>query len=198
MSSDTQTASTNTRLTGMVKWFNSKSGFGFITVCSDDEKKGKDIFVHFSAIRVADTQYKYLVQGEYVDFDLVPAQSGEHEFHAADVCGVNGGTIMCETRRNTLAQSSRHPPSDSSERRYRFREVDERRDTRYSSDSDEPRSSNRREPRETRDMRDPRYQREPRDQMRRPAASHDQEYTRVEKRRNTTTDRPHRSAARGA
>jgi cold shock CspA family protein len=199
MSSDTQTTSTNTRLTGMVKWFNSKSGFGFITVCSEDDKKGKDIFVHFSAIRVADTQYKYLVQGEYVDFDLVPAQSGEHEFHAADVCGVNGGTIMCETRRNTLAQSSRHPPSDSSERRYRFREVDERREPRYSSDSDEHRSSTRRESiyqKEPREPREPRESRYPRDQIRRPAASYDQEYTRVEKRRNTTTDRPNRPVAR--
>jgi hypothetical protein len=197
MSSDTQTASTNTRLTGMVKWFNSKSGFGFITVCSENEKKGKDIFVHFSAIRVVDTQYKYLVQGEYVDFDLVPAQSGEHEFHAADVSGVNGGAIMCETRRNTLAQSSRHPLSDSSERRYRFREVDERREGRYSSDSDEPRTSKYRDQREPREPRDQREPREPRESVRRPAVSYDPEYTRVEKRRKTTTDRPSRPAARG-
>lgn len=193
MSSDTQTASTNARLTGMVKWFNSKSGFGFITVCCENEKKGKDIFVHFSAIRVADTQYKYLVQGEYVDFDLVPAQSGEHEFHAADVCGVNGGAIMCETRRNISAQSSRPPHhSESSERRYHVRDSEDRRERHHSSDSDEPRPSKYREPREPRESREPREQREP---ARRSAASYEPEYTRVEKRRKTT-DRPHRPSTR--
>ena len=50
------------RLTGMVKWFNNKSGFGFITVCSDGEFAGKDIFAHYSSIRVTNSQYKYLVK----------------------------------------------------------------------------------------------------------------------------------------
>ena len=42
-------------LVGNVKWFNSKKGFGFITVITpDDEKVGTDIFVHFSNINVRD------------------------------------------------------------------------------------------------------------------------------------------------
>ena len=45
------------RMTGMVKWFNSKSGFGFITVCSDNENKGNDIFVHYSAKRLVANGY---------------------------------------------------------------------------------------------------------------------------------------------
>lgn len=94
------------RLTGMVKWFNNKSGFGFVTVCGDGEYGGKDIFTHYSAIRVTNSQYKYLVQGEYVDFNLVKSDSDKHEFNAGDVTGVMGGPILCETRRVvTLAQS---------------------------------------------------------------------------------------------
>lgn len=90
--------STSERLTGQVKWFNTKAGYGFITVC-DGEHKGKDIFVHFSSVKVANSQYRYLVQGEYVDFSLLKPEGDKYEFHAVDVSGVKGGTIMCETRR---------------------------------------------------------------------------------------------------
>ena len=44
------------RLTGMVKWFNNKSGFGFITVSGTGEYAGKDIFSHYSSIRVTNSQ----------------------------------------------------------------------------------------------------------------------------------------------
>jgi len=40
-----------------------------------------------------------LVQGEYVDFELTKSDSDKHEFHAADITGVRGGPILCETRR---------------------------------------------------------------------------------------------------
>ena len=89
-------------LTGTVKWFNNKAGFGFITVCEDGEYKDKDIFIHYSSIRVSNLQYKYLVQGEYVDFTLVKANSDTHEFQAMNVSGVKGGPIMCETRRTMV------------------------------------------------------------------------------------------------
>jgi len=94
------------RLTGTVKWFNNKAGFGFITVCEDGEYEGKDIFVHYSSIRVSNSQYKYLVQGEYVDFTLVKANTDTHEFQAMNVCGVKGGPIMCETRRSSNASNT--------------------------------------------------------------------------------------------
>ena len=84
------------RITGRVKWFNNTSGFGFITVC-DGEHTGKDIFVHYSSIQVQNSQYKYLVQGEYVDFDVVKPNNGIHEYHAIAVSGVKGGALMCET-----------------------------------------------------------------------------------------------------
>ena len=85
------------RLTGRVKWFNNKAGYGFITV-TDGSRSGSDIFVHHSSIGVASQQYKYLVQGEYVDFELSATPGGTHEFQAVNVVGIKGGKLMCETR----------------------------------------------------------------------------------------------------
>jgi CspA family cold shock protein len=93
-------------LIGRVKWFNNKAGYGFITV-TDGERSGSDIFVHHSAISVEDQQYKYLVQGEYVEFSEVEATSGPHQYQASNVLGVRGGKLMCETRREfKLARST--------------------------------------------------------------------------------------------
>jgi cold shock CspA family protein len=91
--------SSNTRLTGRVKWFNNKDGFGFINVCEEGEYSAKDIFVHWNSIEVQTSQYKYLVQGEYVEFSLAKPEKGNHEFHAVGVRGLKGGPLMCETRR---------------------------------------------------------------------------------------------------
>ncbi|MCI6260133.1 MAG: cold-shock protein, partial [Pyramidobacter sp.] len=46
---------------GKVKWFNSTKGFGFITT-----EEGKDVFVHFSAIKM--DGYKSLEENEEVEF----------------------------------------------------------------------------------------------------------------------------------
>jgi cold shock CspA family protein len=85
-----------------VKWFNNKTGFGFITALGDSEgvKEGSDVFVHHSTIKVVQEQYRYLVQGEYVEFVLskIADASNKHEFQAADVSGVKGGKLICETR----------------------------------------------------------------------------------------------------
>lgn len=105
------------RIIGQVKWFNNKAGYGFITV-SSGENKGKDIFIHYSAIRVVNSQYKYLVQGEYVEFGLVKSTSPEHEFQAVDISGINGGSLMCETRNVNTSQhfGERKPPTFQSHR----------------------------------------------------------------------------------
>lgn len=83
---------------GRVKWFNNKTGFGFITV-TDGLNEGKDIFVHHSSIKVISEQYKYLVQGEYVEFELVNTNGGKYQFQAGSVKGIKGGKLMCETRK---------------------------------------------------------------------------------------------------
>ena len=103
---------TETRLIGRVKWFNNKAGYGFITI-TDGVKSGTDVFVHHSAITVVNQQFKYLVQGEYVELSETKAASGPHEFQASNVLGVNGGKLMCETRNEFKQARSTYKSSDS-------------------------------------------------------------------------------------
>jgi CspA family cold shock protein len=112
--SDTQETigTQETRFIGKVKWFNNKSGFGFITVSTPGDFEGKDIFAHYSAILV-DNQYKYLVQGEYVEFEIASTTNGEHEHQATNISGILGGDTMCETRRLN------RPPEDKPRRETR-------------------------------------------------------------------------------
>jgi CspA family cold shock protein len=99
MSSDKHAtpSSASEHLLGRVKWFNNKAGYGFITI-TDGSRSGTDVFVHHSAIDVENQQYKYLVQGEYVEFDLIKVESEKHEWQASSVSGIKGGKLMCETR----------------------------------------------------------------------------------------------------
>jgi CspA family cold shock protein len=115
-SNDAVTTSTGTtsavKLTGRVKWFNNKAGYGFVTI-TDTERAGSDIFVHHSSIGVSSQQYKYLVQGEYVEFNLVKTENEKHEYQAADVSGIKGGKLMCETRREFKIARSTYKSVDS-------------------------------------------------------------------------------------
>jgi len=85
------------RFTGRVKWFNNKAGYGFVTI-TDGPKSGGDVFVHHTCINVEAEQYKYLVQGEYVEFSLSEAKNSNNDVQAAEVSGIKGGKLMCETR----------------------------------------------------------------------------------------------------
>jgi CspA family cold shock protein len=55
---------------GIVKWFNGKKGYGFIT--SED---GKEIFVHFSSIQ--GEGFKSLKEGDEVKFEITTGEKGE-------------------------------------------------------------------------------------------------------------------------
>tara|TARA_B100001540_G_scaffold20031_1_gene16593 strand:+ start:115 stop:627 length:513 start_codon:yes stop_codon:yes gene_type:complete len=109
------------RLTGRVKWFNNRAGFGFVTVMEGD-RKDEDVFVHHSGIVVNSEQYKYLVQGEYVSFVLRESDNDDHPFQAGDVKGVLSGWLMCETRnanRSSRTEDGEEDEDESSRRRPR-------------------------------------------------------------------------------
>jgi cold shock CspA family protein len=135
-------------LLGCVKWFNNKVGYGFITL--SDGSSEQDIFVHHTALNTTDEQYKYLVQGEYVCFELVKSTDpdSKHDFFAGNVSGVNGGKLMCETRNQIKVNPTPTTPrkkysKPSSEYRSRdTRDEYRSRDTRDERDYDyRPRSS---------------------------------------------------------
>ena len=102
------------RFIGRVKWFNNKTGYGFITV-TDGPRAGSDVFVHHSGIMVSDEQYKYLVQGEYIGFRLDSSTDSKHEVQAVDISGINGGKLMCETRRDFRQAKNLHNENDQTD-----------------------------------------------------------------------------------
>jgi cold shock CspA family protein len=103
---------TDEHVIGCVKWFNKKSGFGFITMM-DGTHEGKDIFVHHSGVIVGKDQYKYLVQGEYVQVDVIAgAHTGNHEYQSSKVTGVKGGKLMCETRSEMRAPARKEQEAE--------------------------------------------------------------------------------------
>lgn len=55
---------------GIVKWFNSEKGFGFIT----PESGGKDLFAHYSEIQ--GTGHKSLQENQRVSYVAVQGQKG--------------------------------------------------------------------------------------------------------------------------
>jgi len=55
--------------TGVIKWFSSKKGYGFITM--DD---GQEVFVHYSAID--GSGFRSLEQGERVEFEISQGPKG--------------------------------------------------------------------------------------------------------------------------
>lgn len=54
---------------GIVKWFNDRKGYGFIS-----QEEGDDVFVHFSSIEA--TGYKTLSEGDNVDFEIEQSDRG--------------------------------------------------------------------------------------------------------------------------
>uniref|UniRef100_A0A6C0KI49 CSD domain-containing protein n=1 Tax=viral metagenome TaxID=1070528 RepID=A0A6C0KI49_9ZZZZ len=91
---------------GCVKWFQKTGGWGFIKITSGSFD-GEDIFVHWNSLTVDKEQYKYLIAGEYVTFNILFTPDNEkHQYQAENVRGVNGGTLMCETRNEQRTNTS--------------------------------------------------------------------------------------------
>jgi len=81
-------------ISGKVKWFDPKKGFGFIV-----GPDGQDVFVHFSQIKTEG--FRSLKDGEEVEYELV---EGEKGFQARDV-----------VRSNAPAPSDDQQPKQSSQ-----------------------------------------------------------------------------------
>ncbi|MBL6774706.1 MAG: cold-shock protein [Candidatus Puniceispirillum sp.] len=56
---------------GMIKWFNSNKGFGFI----EPEDKSQDVFVHITAVQ--NSGLNGLSEGQQISYDLETASNGK-------------------------------------------------------------------------------------------------------------------------
>ena len=93
------------RIQGKVSWFNEKRGFGLVKL--DDN----EIFVHHSEINVSKEVYKFLGEGEDVEFEVVEVEdkkSGNKKLCAKNLSGVNGQKLICETVKNKVQDKSKN------------------------------------------------------------------------------------------
>lgn len=58
------------RVNGVVKWFNSEKGYGFIS-----REDGDDLFVHYSSIQ--SDGYRSLEEGDKVEFEVTQGPKGQ-------------------------------------------------------------------------------------------------------------------------
>ena len=58
------------KMTGKVKWFNEKKGFGFI-----EKETGGDVFAHFSEIQ--GEGFKTLTENQKVEFEITNDTKGD-------------------------------------------------------------------------------------------------------------------------
>jgi cold shock protein len=69
------------RVTGIVKWFSSEKGYGFIS-----REDGDDVFVHFSSIQ--SEGFRNLAQGDNVEFTVEDGPKGPQ---ASQVVRIDNG-----------------------------------------------------------------------------------------------------------
>ena len=82
-------------LIGSVKFFDTKKGWGFITVLTQDlPQSNSEVFVHFSNLNVQGDNYKRLFPGEYVSFSMGKSDRGKDT--CIDVCGIMGGPLLTD------------------------------------------------------------------------------------------------------
>lgn len=87
---------------GMVKWFNHKLGYGFITTVIDGSEQ--DIFAHQTNIVPKKNSYRTLTAGEYVSFNMSETDDARQ---SVDITGIQGGPLRCDYQ----IRQSRNPRS---------------------------------------------------------------------------------------
>ena len=99
------------KVTCVVKWFNSRNGYGFITNLDSDN----DYFTHQSNLEPQINCFKTLYQGEYIECNVQKdSETGKEQ--AINVTGIRGGKLMCEHR-----ASYNKNPSDNYSNNYEKR-----------------------------------------------------------------------------
>jgi CspA family cold shock protein len=109
--------SSQSRVSGRVKWFDNRKGFGFVNNLSNDA----EVFVHHTGLNSQTGVFRTLYPGEYIEFDLHHDDQSNRDY-AVNVTGVKGGSLLCENqgtrlmvRRARPAGSNQHQPTDSSD-----------------------------------------------------------------------------------
>ena len=107
------------RVVGNVKWYDTKKGFGFVTLVTPElENTSSDVFVHYSNVKVEDG-YRRLFPGEYVEFELGQAEDGRSI--CLNVTGLFGGNLLCQNEDHrykvypSRRESDRDPDEDQGE-----------------------------------------------------------------------------------
>jgi cold shock CspA family protein len=84
----TLAAASDTKLTGVCKWFDWKKGFGFIQT-DGDGGESQEVFVHQSAIKL--DGFRSLAEGERVEFAITHDDDGK--LQATHVTGPDGSAV---------------------------------------------------------------------------------------------------------
>ena len=80
--------SLDVKVTGKVKFFDSKKGFGFIT----PNEGGEDVFVHQTAIHAQG--FRSLAEGEDVEFEVAVDDRKQGKKYAVNVTGPQGSFVQ--------------------------------------------------------------------------------------------------------
>jgi CspA family cold shock protein len=103
----------SSRVSGSVKWFDNRKGFGFINNLAN----GAEVFVHHSGLSSQNGVFRTLYPGEYIEFDLHHDEQSKRDY-AVNVTGVKGGALLCENQgtrlmvRRTRPTGQQQPASD--------------------------------------------------------------------------------------
>lgn len=101
--------SSQSRVSGRVKWFDNRKGFGFVNNLTNNA----EVFVHHTGLTSQNGVFRTLYPGEYVEFDLHHDSQSNRDY-AVNVTGVQGGSLLCENQGTRLMVRRTRPAGSSS------------------------------------------------------------------------------------